>query len=60
MGHFGFPFGGDCGIVTLFSGPNDCGNKGSVIRVNPLLMCSFPVLDPINCQERPGDTPVQR
>jgi hypothetical protein len=40
MGRFEFPFGGDRGIVTLFSAPNYCGNKGSVLRVNPRLFSS--------------------
>jgi serine/threonine-protein phosphatase PP1 catalytic subunit len=54
MGGFEFQFGAHRGVVTVSSAPNYCGefgNKGSVLRVNPRLMCSFTVLEPVDWEE---------
>lgn len=50
MNGFDFPFPDNQGIVTVFSAPNYCyeyGNKGSLLKIDDHLSCSFTILEPI-------------
>lgn len=46
---FQFPFKPDQSVVTVFSAPNYCnefGNKGAMLNIDSLLVCSFTFINP--------------